>query len=114
MKALFRPWLVVVAFVSGCFAVFGQETAPAKPDGAAVIRVFPGQEKQVIKGIGFEIQSDSIGSGNHGLPEEPIAVPHDLIPSERERLAKGHGGAHRVRREAGRTRGARPGIGRGE
>jgi hypothetical protein len=50
--------------------------------------VFPDRPKQVIKGIGFEIQSDSIGSGNNGLPEEPIAVPHDLIPSERERLAR--------------------------
>jgi hypothetical protein len=48
----------------------------------------PEQSKQTIKGIGFEIQSDSIGSGNHGLPEEPIAVPHDLIPAERERLAR--------------------------
>lgn len=51
-------------------------------------RIHPDQTKQVIKGIGFEIQSDSIGSGNHGLPEEPIAVPHDLTPSERERLAQ--------------------------
>ena len=48
----------------------------------------PGHTKQVIKGIGFEIQSDSIGSGNHGLPAAPIAVPHDLIPAERERLAR--------------------------
>ena len=55
---------------------------------AADYTVHPEQTKQTIKGIGFEIQSDSIGSGNHGLPEEPIAVPHDLIPSERERLAK--------------------------
>ena len=50
--------------------------------------VFPDRPKQVVKGLGFEIQSDSIGSGNHGLPEEPIAVPHDLVPAERERLAK--------------------------
>lgn len=44
--------------------------------------------KQTIKGLGFEIQSDSIGSGNHGLPDELVAVPHDLIPAERTRLAK--------------------------
>jgi hypothetical protein len=55
---------------------------------AADYTVHPEQTKQTIKGIGFEIQSDSIGSGNHGLPEEPIAVPHDLVPAERERLAK--------------------------
>lgn len=48
--------------------------------------VHPGQTKQVIKGLGFEIQSDSIGSGNHGLPEHRIAVPHDLVPPERQRL----------------------------
>lgn len=44
--------------------------------------------KQTIWGIGFEIQSDAIGSGNTGLPEDRHAVPHDLIPSERERFAK--------------------------
>ena len=55
---------------------------------AADFTIAPDTTKQTIKGIGFEIQSDSIGSGNHGLPEEPIAVPHDLIPSERERLSK--------------------------
>ena len=49
--------------------------------------IHPDVAKQKIWGLGFEIQSDSIGSGNHGLPEEPIAVPHDLIPSERARLA---------------------------
>ena len=54
----------------------------------AAYTVHPDKPKQVIKGIGFEIQSDSIGSGNQGLPEEPIAVPHDLVPAERERLAK--------------------------
>ncbi len=52
------------------------------------ITVHANQPRQVITGIGFEIQSDSIGSGNRGLPEEPIAIPHDLVPSERERLAK--------------------------
>jgi len=49
--------------------------------------VYPDKPLQTVKGIGFEIQSDSIGSGNHGLPEEPVAVPHDLVPAERERLA---------------------------
>ena len=50
--------------------------------------IHPGQTKQVIKGIGFEIQSDSIGSGNHGLPAAAIGVPHDLTPGERGRLAQ--------------------------
>lgn len=48
----------------------------------------PSRTRQVIKGLGFEIQCDSIGSGNVGMPEEPIAIPHDLVPSERERLAR--------------------------
>ncbi len=44
------------------------------------------QTKQTIEGIGFEIQSDSIASGNAALPEHEISVPHDLIPAERDRL----------------------------
>ncbi|UJB17612.1 MULTISPECIES: hypothetical protein [Lysobacter] len=43
--------------------------------------------KQVIWGLGVEIQSDSIGSGNNGLPQAPTSVPHDLTTSERSRLA---------------------------
>ena len=42
--------------------------------------------QQLIKGIGIEIQSDSIGSGNAGMPEEAVAVPHDLTPDERARF----------------------------
>ena len=46
------------------------------------------QPQQVIKGLGFEIQSDSIGSGNAGMPDSVIAVPHDLTPSEKLRFYK--------------------------
>lgn len=53
----------------------------------AQITVFPNKTKQTVWGIGFEIQSDAIGSGNTGLPTNKNAVPHDLTPSERERLA---------------------------
>jgi hypothetical protein len=49
-------------------------------------RVQPEQKLQVIKGIGFEIQSDSISSGNQGLPENCVAVPHDLTLADRQRL----------------------------
>ncbi|MFF2390573.1 glycoside hydrolase family 30 beta sandwich domain-containing protein [Agromyces sp. NPDC058104] len=42
--------------------------------------------RQTILGLGFEIQSDSIGSGNLGLPEATTSVPHDLTSSERTRL----------------------------
>jgi len=72
-----RRFHILIAVVLGAFSA-----------SAADYTVFPGKTRQIIKGIGFEIQSDSIGSGNHGLPEEPIGVPHDLIPSERERLAR--------------------------
>ena len=54
----------------------------------SVFQVHPDRPLQVIRGLGFEIQSDSIGSGNQGLPENRIAVPHDLVPSERRRLAE--------------------------
>ena len=46
------------------------------------------KKKQVIRGIGFEIQSDGIKSGNAGLTEEPTGVPHDLVPDERARMYK--------------------------
>ncbi|MGG1516073.1 hypothetical protein ABE504_11710 [Paenibacillus oryzisoli] len=39
-----------------------------------------GATENIIKGLGFEIQSDSIGSDDTGvgLPQAPIGVPHDL------------------------------------
>lgn len=58
---------------------------PAAPEGS--YQIVPGQAKQVIKGIGFEIQSDSIASGNAGLPEATTSAPHDLTPAERDRFA---------------------------
>lgn len=44
------------------------------------------QPRQTILGLGVEVQSDSIGSGNFGLPATVSAVPHDLVPSERTRF----------------------------
>ena len=44
------------------------------------------QPQQKILGLGFEIQSDSIGSGNTGMPSDVVAIPHDLTPSERSRF----------------------------
>jgi O-glycosyl hydrolase len=49
--------------------------------------VHPDQPQQIIKGFGFELQCDSIASGNKGLPEDTTSVPHDLTPEERTRLA---------------------------
>jgi len=49
-------------------------------------KVHVDQPQQKILGLGFEIQSDSIGTNNHGMPNDVVAIPHDLIPSERERF----------------------------
>ena len=58
--------------------------AAAQTSGNYAIRY--DRPQQIIRGFGFEIQSDSIGSGNVGMPNSVIAVPHDLTPSERTRL----------------------------
>lgn len=57
---------------------------PPAPEGNYVVH--PDQPLQVIKGFGFEIQSDSIASGNKGLPDDTTSVPHDLVPTERTRF----------------------------
>jgi O-glycosyl hydrolase len=59
---------------------------PVPPEGNYTVH--PNQPRQVIKGFGFEIQSDSIASGNKGLPEDTTSVPHDLTPDERTRFYK--------------------------
>ena len=61
-----------------------RRTAPAPAEARYVVH--PDQERQVIKGLGFEIQSDSIASGNAGLPDAATSVPHDLVPAERLRF----------------------------
>lgn len=58
------------------------------PPGNVTFTVYPGRQHQTILGLGFEIQSDSIASGNSGLPEHTTSVPHDLQESERQRLAR--------------------------
>lgn len=59
--------------------------APTPTSGSYVINV--SDRAQTLWGIGFEIQSDSIGSDNHGLPESNASVPWDLVPAERARFA---------------------------
>ncbi|WP_160152208.1 Calx-beta domain-containing protein [Microbulbifer sp. ALW1] len=54
--------------------------------GAAEYTINTDSPRQVIQGLGVELQLDSIGSGNNGLPEQVTGIPHDLIHSERERL----------------------------
>ncbi|WP_319268477.1 glycoside hydrolase family 30 beta sandwich domain-containing protein [uncultured Draconibacterium sp.] len=75
--------LVLFAMVS-CNQYVKRKDIPI--DGEVTIHT--DRYKQTVWGIGFEIQSDAIGSGNTGLPTDKHAVPHDLTPSERERFAK--------------------------
>jgi hypothetical protein len=55
-------------------------------DHGGVYKIRVDQPQQVIKGLGFEIQSDSIGSGNDGMPDEVVAVPHGLTATEKVRF----------------------------
>jgi O-glycosyl hydrolase len=66
-------------------AVRAVRAVPAPP--STDFTIHPNERHQTIAGLGFEIQSDSIGSGNGGMPESFSSVPHDLVPAERERLA---------------------------
>src|SRR5258708_1523476 len=78
----------LLAAVVGTTAVIAadQPAGSGAVKGTASFTIHPGRLAQVIRGIGFEIQADSIGSGNQGLPESRIAVPHDLTPAERQRF----------------------------
>ncbi|HEY0946146.1 MAG TPA: hypothetical protein VGD81_12795, partial [Opitutaceae bacterium] len=68
------------------FSAPAAASAASKDVAVTSFQLHPDATKQVIWGLGFEIQSDSIGSGNHGLPDNRVAVPHDLTPSERQRF----------------------------
>lgn len=55
--------------------------------GPADYKIHPELTNQTIAGIGVEIQSDSIGSGNNGLPaDHTVSVPNDLVPAEQQRF----------------------------
>ena len=55
--------------------------------GQAWIDTSAAGQRQVFEGVWVELMSDSIGSDNSGMPEAEIGIPHDLVPSERVRLA---------------------------
>ncbi len=65
-------------------ASVGVNTAKGASEGTYTVR--HDQPQQTIWGLGVEIQSDSIASGNQGLPEDNHSAPHDLIQSERDRM----------------------------
>jgi len=62
--------------------------ALATCDSSGTYSIDASHLRQQIWGIGYEIQSDSIGSGNSHLPDKISGVPHDLISSERARFFK--------------------------
>jgi O-glycosyl hydrolase len=82
-----KPFRTAIAGLAVC-SLFGANSLRARAQDGGHYRIRMDQPQQVIKGLGFEIQSDSIGSLNLGMPEEVIAVPHDLTPSEKTRLYK--------------------------
>jgi len=82
--------------------VAGSGSARAQSPGPYRVRL--DQPRQAIRGLGVELQCDSIGSGNNGLPLSTVSVPHDLMPSERLRFARdllGRGHGFRYLRLAG-------------
>lgn len=76
--------LLLLAALSRCAAASPPAASP--PAAAGDYRVNASALAQTILGVGFEIQSDSIGSGNHGLPDANTSVPGDLVPSEKARF----------------------------
>jgi len=78
---------MVPGVLLGLAAAFACGAAAAPPPPArGLFIVNASAPQQVILGLGYEIQSDSIGSGNHGLPDATTSVPWDLVPSERARF----------------------------
>ena len=94
----FRPvakgagWLFALGFMVAAQAAEAPRYPKVRPVRSAPVPeltrvvVEPTHPKQTILGLGFEIQSDSIASGNMGLPLHTSSVPHDLVPEERARL----------------------------
>lgn len=65
----------------------GTWAPPAPPPASGMFTIDALHERQTIEGIGFEIQSDSVGSGtNPDMPTKVSGVPHDLLPDERARF----------------------------
>lgn len=79
-----RRTFLAASFGAAVLAL-GTPELPAIADGESYVIRWE-RYRQTILGLGFEIQSDSIGSGNAGLPEGKASVPHDLVPSELNRF----------------------------
>ncbi|MEV6012243.1 hypothetical protein AB0M29_36255 [Streptomyces sp. NPDC051976] len=84
-RALLGGAAAAAAGTAVALSPLGGWSAEAISSGSYTIR-FDQPRKQTILGLGFEIQSDSIGSGNNGLPSTVSGVPYDLVDSERTRF----------------------------
>ncbi|MET9402362.1 hypothetical protein [Kitasatospora sp. NPDC002965] len=73
------------AAAAGPLLNFSAARAAGLDSGSYTIR-FDNGARQTILGLGFEIQSDSINSGNQGMPDLVSGVPYDLTPAERTRF----------------------------
>jgi len=106
--------LTIALFLTGQHYLTGQKAYPVErpkvpekevEDNKGKYKVLHESPAQLIKGLGFEIQSDALGwidkkytgegglqdkelnvNGNLGLPAKMTSVPRDLRPSERERF----------------------------
>lgn len=76
---MFRSALILLLFAAAncCYAQNSRS-------GNYTIRL--DKPRQIIWGLGVEIQNDAIGSGNTGLPDEVVAIPANLVASERKRM----------------------------
>jgi len=94
MKSRFLTPLILIASLALAEPHARAEYPPVRPPRTTPppvegnYTIHPDQPRQIIKGLGFEIQLDSIASGNKGLPDTISAVPHDLAPEERARFYK--------------------------
>ena len=87
----------------------GQAHTPPSPiDATFTIDMSDSGKRQIFEGVEVELQSDSIGSWNTGMPKEgtlvadddnsTLGAPHDLTPAERLRFAtEALGGTRTIR-----------------
>jgi O-glycosyl hydrolase len=73
-------WILIklVFFVGYC--------SIAQPPNTGKFKVLHDKPQQIIWGLGVEIQNDAIGSNNRGLPNDVVAIPDNLLPTERKRF----------------------------
>lgn len=82
-----RRTLISSGALAGAGLALSPLSAGAAPRaGCYTIRYDRAAARQTVLGLGVEIQSDSIGSGNDGLPDEVSGVPYDLTRPERARF----------------------------